>query len=49
MLIDPASAADRMEAYRAAGARLPVIYPVLPPGKPSSDAARSTIEAFSPG
>lgn len=49
MLTDRSSAADRLEAYRTAGARLPVIYPVLPPGVPSSDAARSTIEAVAPG
>jgi alkanesulfonate monooxygenase SsuD/methylene tetrahydromethanopterin reductase-like flavin-dependent oxidoreductase (luciferase family) len=49
MLTDPASAPDRLEAYRAAGAGLPVVYPVLPPGEPSVDAARSTIEAVAPG
>jgi alkanesulfonate monooxygenase SsuD/methylene tetrahydromethanopterin reductase-like flavin-dependent oxidoreductase (luciferase family) len=49
MLTDRSSTADRLEAYRAAGARLPVIYPVLPPGAPSSDATRSTIEAVAPG
>ena len=49
MLTDPASAPDRLEAYRAAGAGLPVVYPVLPPGEPSVDAARSTIETLAPG
>ena len=49
MLVDRSSAADRLASYRAAGARLPVIYPVLPLGAPSSDAARSTIEAAATG
>jgi len=49
MLTDQAKAADRLEGYRTAGARLPVIYPVLPPGVPSSDAVRSTIEVVAPG
>ena len=49
MLTDRAGAADGLEAYRAAGARLPVIYPVLPPGVPSSEAVRSTIEVVAPG
>jgi len=49
MLTDPASAPDRLEAYRAAGAGLPVVYPVLPLGAPAVDAARSTIEVLAPG
>jgi hypothetical protein len=49
ILTDPATAPDRLEAYRAAGADLPVVYPVLPPGAPSADAARSTIEVLAPG
>src|SRR5207237_643278 len=48
-LTDGASAADRLAAYRAAGADLPVVYPVLAPGDPSADAARATIEAVAPG
>jgi hypothetical protein len=48
MLTDPTSAAERLEAYRAAGADLPVVYPVLPPGEPSAEAARATIEAVTP-
>ncbi len=48
MLTDPASARDRLAAYRAAGADLPVVYPVLPPGGPSADAARTTLEAVAP-
>jgi alkanesulfonate monooxygenase SsuD/methylene tetrahydromethanopterin reductase-like flavin-dependent oxidoreductase (luciferase family) len=48
MLTERASAADRLGAYRAAGADLPVVYPVLPPGAPSADAARTTIEAVAP-
>ena len=48
MLTDPASAKDRLAAYRAAGADLPIVYPVLPPGDPSADAARTTLEAVAP-
>ncbi|HEX3299484.1 MAG TPA: LLM class flavin-dependent oxidoreductase [Actinomycetota bacterium] len=48
MLTEPASAADRLAAYRTAGADLPVVYPVLPPGRLSADAARTTLEAVSP-
>jgi alkanesulfonate monooxygenase SsuD/methylene tetrahydromethanopterin reductase-like flavin-dependent oxidoreductase (luciferase family) len=47
MLTDTASAADRLAAYGAAGADLPVVYPVLPPGRPSAEAARTTLEAVS--
>jgi len=48
MLTDRSSAAARLEAFRAAGADLPVVYPVLPPGGPSADAARSTLDAVAP-
>jgi alkanesulfonate monooxygenase SsuD/methylene tetrahydromethanopterin reductase-like flavin-dependent oxidoreductase (luciferase family) len=48
MLTDRGSAAARLDAYRAAGAHLPIVYPVLPPGGPSADAARSTLEAVTP-
>jgi alkanesulfonate monooxygenase SsuD/methylene tetrahydromethanopterin reductase-like flavin-dependent oxidoreductase (luciferase family) len=48
MLTDRGSATARLDAYRAAGAHLPVVYPVLPPGGPSADAAGSTLEAVAP-
>ena len=48
MLTDRGSATAQLVAYRAAGAHLPVVYPVLPPGEPSADAARSTLEAVAP-
>ena len=34
MLTDRGSATAQLDAYRAAGAHLPVVYPVLPPGEP---------------
>jgi len=49
MLTDPATADERLAAYRAAGAHLPVVYPVLPQGGPSAEAARATIERVAPG
>jgi hypothetical protein len=49
MVTDPSLAGRRLEAYRAAGADLPVVYPVLAPGGASAGAARSTIEAVAPG
>ncbi len=48
MLTDRATAADRLAAYREAGADLPVVYPVLPPGPPSMDAALETLRAVAP-
>jgi alkanesulfonate monooxygenase SsuD/methylene tetrahydromethanopterin reductase-like flavin-dependent oxidoreductase (luciferase family) len=48
MLTDPSSAADRLAAYRAAGAHLPVVYPVLPAGAPAAEAARQTLELLAP-
>jgi len=48
MLLDPATARDRLEAYRAAGADLPVVYPVLAPGVPDREAARRTVAAVAP-
>ena len=48
MLTDPAEARDRLSAYRAAGAHLPVVYPVLPPGEPSAAAALHTLETLAP-
>ena len=44
MLTDRVSAVERIAAYRAAGADLPVVYPVLPPGAPSAAAARETLD-----
>lgn len=48
MLTDPTTARERLEAYRAAGADLPVVYPVLPPGPPDAEDARSTLVAVTP-
>ena len=48
MLHDVDGAADRVAAYRAAGADLPVIYPVLPPGRPSFEAASETLALVAP-
>ncbi|HEX3300334.1 MAG TPA: LLM class flavin-dependent oxidoreductase [Actinomycetota bacterium] len=48
VLTDRASATERLAGYRAAGADLPVVYPVLRPGRPSADAARTMIEAVAP-
>ncbi len=48
MLHDVQGAADRVAAYRTAGADLPVIYPVLPPGPPSLEAALETLAAVAP-
>jgi alkanesulfonate monooxygenase SsuD/methylene tetrahydromethanopterin reductase-like flavin-dependent oxidoreductase (luciferase family) len=44
---DPGEARGRLEAYRAAGADLPVVYPVLAPGE-TSDAAISTLRVLAP-
>ena len=48
MLNEAATARERLDAYRGAGADLPVIYPVLPPGRPDAGAARATLEALAP-
>jgi alkanesulfonate monooxygenase SsuD/methylene tetrahydromethanopterin reductase-like flavin-dependent oxidoreductase (luciferase family) len=48
MLLDPGEARDRLEAYRAAGADMPVAYPLLPPGDPDPEVARSTLRAVAP-
>jgi len=48
MLTDASSAAERLAAYRAAGAHLPVVYPILPLGPPSADAARETLGVLAP-
>jgi alkanesulfonate monooxygenase SsuD/methylene tetrahydromethanopterin reductase-like flavin-dependent oxidoreductase (luciferase family) len=48
MLLDPTTARDQLEAYRAMGADIPVVYPVLPPGAPDAEAARRTLAAVAP-
>ena len=44
---DPEKARERLEAYRSAGADLPVVYPVLAPGE-GRDAALALLRTFSP-
>jgi alkanesulfonate monooxygenase SsuD/methylene tetrahydromethanopterin reductase-like flavin-dependent oxidoreductase (luciferase family) len=44
---DPAGARDRLEAYRDAGADLPVVYPVLAP-REGPEASIAALEALSP-
>ena len=44
---DRAGAKDRLEAYREAGADLPVVYPVLAPGE-GPEASIAALEALSP-
>ncbi|HET6791203.1 MAG TPA: LLM class flavin-dependent oxidoreductase [Actinomycetota bacterium] len=44
---DRAGARDRLEAYREAGAELPVVYPVLAPGE-GPEASIAALEALSP-
>jgi alkanesulfonate monooxygenase SsuD/methylene tetrahydromethanopterin reductase-like flavin-dependent oxidoreductase (luciferase family) len=48
MLVDPDRARDQLGAYRRAGADLPVVYPVLPPGPPAASAAQATLAAVAP-
>jgi alkanesulfonate monooxygenase SsuD/methylene tetrahydromethanopterin reductase-like flavin-dependent oxidoreductase (luciferase family) len=43
---DVRAARERLEAYRAAGADVPVIYPVVPAGEPAGDAVRRTLDAL---
>ncbi|HZB02125.1 MAG TPA: hypothetical protein VE800_08460, partial [Actinomycetota bacterium] len=38
---DPGRARDRLDAYRAAGADLPVVYPVLAPGEGAAASIRT--------
>jgi 5,10-methylenetetrahydromethanopterin reductase len=45
---DPGEARERLEAYRAAGADLPVVYPVLAPGETAS-ASIATLTPLAPG
>jgi 5,10-methylenetetrahydromethanopterin reductase len=44
---DPQRARERLEAYRRAGADLPVVYPVLAPGE-GVEAALTVLRTFSP-
>jgi alkanesulfonate monooxygenase SsuD/methylene tetrahydromethanopterin reductase-like flavin-dependent oxidoreductase (luciferase family) len=44
---DPARARERLDAYRHAGADLPVVYPVLAPGE-GREAALEVLRALSP-
>ena len=44
---DPARALDRLQAYREAGADLPVVYPVLAPGETAS-ASIATLTPLAP-
>jgi alkanesulfonate monooxygenase SsuD/methylene tetrahydromethanopterin reductase-like flavin-dependent oxidoreductase (luciferase family) len=48
MLTDRESARRRLADYREAGADLPIVYPVLPPGAPVAAAARETLAALAP-
>jgi alkanesulfonate monooxygenase SsuD/methylene tetrahydromethanopterin reductase-like flavin-dependent oxidoreductase (luciferase family) len=45
---DRGAARARLRAYAEAGADLPVVYPVLPPGRPDPTAALARIEALAP-
>lgn len=44
---DPARARDRLDAYRVAGADLPVVYPVLAPGE-TAQASIATLTPLAP-
>jgi alkanesulfonate monooxygenase SsuD/methylene tetrahydromethanopterin reductase-like flavin-dependent oxidoreductase (luciferase family) len=44
---DPATARHRIQAYRDAGAHLPVVYPVLAPGE-AADASIASLTALAP-
>ena len=48
MLTDASNARVRLEAYRAAGAHLPVVYPVVPAGAPAAGAAHETLDILAP-
>jgi 5,10-methylenetetrahydromethanopterin reductase len=45
---EPSVAAGRLESYRRAGADLPVVYPILLPGRDPASSARVTLEALAP-
>jgi 5,10-methylenetetrahydromethanopterin reductase len=42
------AAVGRLESYRRAGADLPVVYPVLIPGRDPAGSARATLESLAP-
>jgi hypothetical protein len=48
LLTDPPTAAAGLQAFRSAGADLPVVYPLLPPGPPDPEAAVETLRPFAP-
>ena len=48
ILTDPASARERLDAFRDAGAHLPVVYPVVPVGVPDAASARRTLDLLAP-
>lgn len=48
ILTDPSSARERLDAYRGAGAHLPVVYPVVPGGAPDATSARQTLDLLAP-
>jgi alkanesulfonate monooxygenase SsuD/methylene tetrahydromethanopterin reductase-like flavin-dependent oxidoreductase (luciferase family) len=48
LLGDAGAARTRLEAYRAAGAHLPVVYPLLVPGADPVDSIASTLRALAP-
>jgi len=41
-------AVARLDAYRDAGADLPIVYPLLPAGAPDPGLARATLAPFAP-
>jgi len=45
-LVDDQTAGARIQAYREAGADLPIVYPVLVEGRPLADSAAATIRAL---
>lgn len=45
----PEVARERLHAYREAGATLPVVYPVVVPGRDLAASAATTLEALAPG
>ncbi len=48
LLGEPSFAGGRLESYRRAGADLPVVYPVVVPGREPAASARETLEALAP-
>jgi 5,10-methylenetetrahydromethanopterin reductase len=49
LLGDRNAARARLDRYRAAGADVPVVYPVVPAGEPPARSLLATLEALSPG